>query len=258
MKIRASTSQFIVVDDFLDPGAFEQMWRWFQYAPFFNNDTRGFYGSWRLDDGRVMRGPDIYYGAVASRVASAKEGSFAYPTGTAIDLLVDQFVACEEHFKGLIGTQGEDWRTLALAPRLYERNSSLYWHRDSPSIVTGSSTYYCHPEWNVQWGGELFVADESARGIPEDFGPTMTSPKEVMGKGMVQLSAHLDNREANAALMEAGMGHYIAPKPNRLVVMQTGNPHMINKVQPAAGDHVRASVTMFLIRPGKEGADGRR
>ena len=58
--------------------------------------------------------------------------------------------------------------------------------------------------------------------------------------------------------MESGMGHFIMPKPNRLVVMKTGNPHMINKVQPAAGDHVRASVTLFLIRPGKEGAEGRR
>lgn len=116
-----------------------------------------------------------------------------------------------------------------MAPRLYERNSSLYWHRDTPAVVTGSCTYYAHPEWNVQWGGELFIAHPSARDIPERNGPSMISPKEVMGRGLVQLSGHLDNSEVNEALMAAGMGHYVMPKPNRLVVMKTGNPHMITQ-----------------------------
>jgi hypothetical protein len=86
----------------------------------------------------------------------------------------------------------------------------------------------------------------------------MIAPKEVMGKGAVQLSGHLDNSEVNEALMDSGMGFYIMPKPNRLVVMKTGNPHMISKIHPAAGDHVRASVTMFLIRPGQERTDDMR
>ena len=75
---------------------------------------------------------------------------------------------------------------------------------------------------------------------------------------MVQLSSHLDNSEVNETLMEAGVGYFIMPKPNRLVIMKTGNPHMISKVQPTAGDHVRVSVTMFLIRPGQENAEGMR
>ena len=253
MRVFAANSQFVVLDDFLSAEAFEMMWRWFQVAPFFNNDLRGLHGAWRLDDGRVMRGPDIYYGKVARQGASAKTGSFAYPTGTAIDLLVDAFRTSSEQVKGLVGEENKDWRTLALAPRLYERNSGLYWHRDSPSVVTGSCTYYGHPEWNVTWGGELFIAHESSQEIPQDHGPHMIPPKDVMGRGLTQIAGHLDNREASEALMSAGMGHYLMPKPNRLVVMKTGNPHMINKVQPAAGDHVRASVTIFLIRPGQEG-----
>ncbi len=94
--------------------------------------------------------------------------------------------------------------------------------------------------------------------IPDRNGPSMITPREVMGRGMVQLPGHLDNAEVNEALMAAGMGHYIMPRPNRLVVMKTGNPHMISKVQAAAGDHVRASVTLFLIRPGQEGVEGLR
>jgi hypothetical protein len=253
-----ANEQFMVIDNFLPPDQFEQMWRWFHVAPFFPNDMRGLHGAWRLDDGRVMRGPDIYHGAVARQVAEAHPGAFSYPTGTGIDLLIEQFCRCGPAYRPLVGREGSDWRTLAAAPRLYERHSSLYWHRDTPAVVTGSCTYYAHPTWNIQWGGELYIAHPSASAIPERNGPSMISPKDVMGRGLLQLSGHLDNREVNDALMAAGMGHYVMPKPNRLVVMKTGNPHMISKVQAAAGDHVRASVTMFLIRPGQEAVQGLR
>ncbi len=258
MKVAFSCDQFMVIDDFLSPDHHEQLWRWFHVAPFFPNDVRGLHGAWRLDDGRVMRGPDVYYGEIAEKVAKSNPGAFAHPTGTGLDLLLHHFVEIGEVYETLVGREGREWRTLAAAPRLYERNSSLYWHRDTPAVVTGSCTYYAHPEWNVQWGGELFIAHPSALAIPEERGPSMISPKEVMGKGLVPLSGHLDNSEVNEALMEAAMGYYVMPKPNRLVVMRTGNPHMISKVQPAAGDHVRASVTMFLIRPGQEGVEGLR
>ncbi len=258
MYVAFQCAQFVVLDDFLPPADFEQLWRWFQVAPFFSNDTRGLHGSWRLDDGRVFRGPDVYYGEVAAQVAAAHEGAFAHPTGTALDLLAEAFARSEEHYRELVGAQGRDWRTVAMAPRLYERNSALYWHRDTPSVVTGSVTFYAHPEWNIQWGGELFIAHPEALQIPDSHGPSMIAPVEVMGRGMVQLSGHLDNAEVNARLMEMGMGYYVMPKPNRLVVMKTGNPHMISPVRPAAGDHVRASVTLFLIRPGQEGVQGLR
>lgn len=258
MKVFFRNDQLMVIDDFLPDDDFQQMWRWFHVAPFFANDVRGLFGAWRLDDGRVMRGPDVYFGEIAAQIAESDPGAFAHPTGTAIDLLLEHFAGLGDTIAPLVGLQGRDWRTLAAAPRLYERGSSLYWHRDTPSVVTGSCTYYAHPEWNVQWGGELFVAHPSGLDIPERNGPSMIAPKEVMGRGLVQLSGHLDNSEVNAALMEAGMGYYVMPKPNRLVVMRTGNPHMISKIHPAAGDHVRASVTLFLIRPGQEQADGMR
>ena len=258
MKVLYANDQFMVIDDFLSAEHHEQLWRWFHVAPFFPNDMRGLHGAWRLDDGRVMRGPDVYYGTVAGKVAEGHPGAFAYPTGTALDLLLEAFSRNNREYAKLVGIEGQDWRTLAAAPRLYERHSSLYWHRDTPAVVTGSCTYYAHKTWNVQWGGELFIADPSALAIPERRGPSMLEPKEVMGRGMVQLSGHLDNTEVNEALMDAGMGHYVMPKPNRLVIMRTGNPHMISKVQAAAGDHVRASITMFLIRPGQEGVEGLR
>jgi Rps23 Pro-64 3,4-dihydroxylase Tpa1-like proline 4-hydroxylase len=45
------------------------------------------------------------------------------------------------------------------------------------------------------------------------------------------------------------MGTYIAPQPNRLVVIAGGNPHMIHKVSAAAGDHVRCTIAGFFMVP---------
>lgn len=257
MKIVTENAQFMIVDDFLPAEQMEKVWLYFQTAPFINNDFRGLRGAWRLDDGRVMRAQDVYYSPIARELTrQMQDAVLPYPTSMGIDLVIRNFAEHGVKFSGLVGEEGKDWRTLVAAPRLYERNSSLYWHRDTPSVVTGSCTYYAHPEWNVQWGGELYIADASALDIPDGFGPSMRPPQDVMGLGRMQVSGHLDNREVNAMLMESGYGHYVMPKPNRLVVMKTGNPHMITKIQPAAGDHVRASVTMFLVRPGKEGAGG--
>ncbi len=258
MKVAFRNEQFTVIDDFLPEVAWQQVWRWFQVAPFFPNDIQGLRGAWRLDDGRVMRGPDVYYGGGSEEAVATHPNSFAYPTGTGLDLLIEYFNQNIELYAPLVGYEGRDWYTMAAAPRLYERGSSLYWHRDTPAVVTGSCTYYAHPYWNAMWGGELYIAHPEARNIPEEWGPSLNPPQEVMGQGMATMSAHLDNSAASAALMETGMGYYVAPKPNRLVVMQTGNPHMINKVAMAAGDHVRASVTMFLIRPGHETTGGNR
>jgi hypothetical protein len=50
--------------------------------------------------------------------------------------------------------------------------------------------------------------------------------------------------------MERGLGSYLAPKPNRLVVIKGGTPRAIAKVRPSAGRHVRASFGGFFVRKG--------
>src|SRR6202012_5909584 len=88
-----------------------------------------------------------------------------YPTGRAIDLLVDAILKNQNLYSDQIGKEGSDWKGFTALPMLYPRNTSLYWHRDAASW-TGSFTFYAHPEWNVQWGGELLVADAADSNIP--------------------------------------------------------------------------------------------
>lgn len=251
MIIRKMTDQFAVIDDFLEPKQFELLWRYFQTAFYLSVDYHGLKGHWRLDDGRVMRTADIYYGENEQDIKRAFKGTLIYPTQLGIDLLIRRVIEQAPKFKDLIGSEGTDWASITAGTRLYERNSSLYWHRDSPISLTGSCTYYGHPTWNIQWGGELYIADEIEKPIPANYGPYINPPVNVMGtQEKVSIPPHLDNKEANKILMESGMGHFVMPKPNRIVILKTGTPHMLTKVNSAAGDHVRASTTLFFKRPG--------
>jgi Rps23 Pro-64 3,4-dihydroxylase Tpa1-like proline 4-hydroxylase len=50
-------------------------------------------------------------------------------------------------------------------------------------------------------------------------------------------------------LSKLGAGRFIAPKPNRLVVIAGGTCHRISPVTTSAGDHVRCTVAGFFHRP---------
>ena len=56
------------------------------------------------------------------------------------------------------------------------------------------------------------------------------------------MPAHL-----SAELLKCGIGTFIMPKPNRLVLLGGGNYHMISKVDPAAGDHPRFTISGFFL-----------
>ncbi len=98
----------------------------------------------------------------------------------------------------------------------------------------------------------MFLADESSRS--QDLGAETVIALRREGTQLrpttVHIPAFLDNEQENARLGRIGLGRYIAPRPNRLVVIVGGTPHMINRVSPAAGDHVRCSISGFFHRPG--------
>ena len=125
---------------------------------------------------------------------------------------------------------------------------SSKWWRLTPDN-TGSYIYYVHPEWNIDWGGELLLAH--TLDIPREYGvffhrlrasPQIPAPPPWF--------PHLDNDDANELLLSGGFGSYVAPKPNRLVAIKGETPHAIAKVRPSAGRHIRASIGGFFKKLG--------
>jgi Rps23 Pro-64 3,4-dihydroxylase Tpa1-like proline 4-hydroxylase len=107
----------------------------------------------------------------------------------------------------------------------------MSWHADEV-LYTGAFSYFVHPEWDAEFGGEFLVYDGAIR--------------KKAGAGW-------KNREYDplsvAILQDAGHtgGRFIEPLPNRMIVIRRGIMHKVAKVSRLAGSHVRASVTGFFL-----------
>jgi hypothetical protein len=256
MKLVARTPRFHVYDEFLPEADFAAVWNYVQletYAPV-HRDT--WVKVWRIGDGIPLGATTaVLYQksgpAGAAPDEHAKRGEFRiYPTHSGIDRALARIVEHLGDFADLIGERDVDFDKVSARSFLYSRGTALSWHEDD-TCYSGGYAYYVHPEWRSQWGGELLIADESTR--PEDVsgeGPVLVERRGGALKATrVRIPPFLDNTRQDAVLSRQGMGRYIAPKPNRLVVIAGGTPHRINPVNDSAGDHVRSTIAGFFHRP---------
>ena len=228
-------------DDFLPPAKFAEFWRYFQDEELQTAHSPVVKGVWRVDDGHPLLGPQLIRpsrplaellppGMTLPKLAF---NQFFCPTGKPVDGLLDAIVDAAGKFPGIVGTEHQEWIGLLAQLQVYPVASALSWHRDLV-MYSGAFVFYAHPEWNSQWGGELLIADPATKQWMTAAGPRKH-----------QLSNEVESEE----LLRLGMGRYIAPKPNRLVLLAGSDPHAIAKVNPAAGHHVRASLSGFFISP---------
>ncbi|MFF4248718.1 2OG-Fe(II) oxygenase [Streptomyces sp. NPDC001822] len=222
MQLTHHTTDFAVFDDFLAPDAAAFLWHRLRDEEFhFVHARRD--GAWNkvygLLDGSPLSGPGTI---------NDPDGHFTgrfpdhanHPTGGATDSVVKQIEEARPELLPWTGRFGEDWHAFTSRPFLYPQGSGLAWHDDSGNRAA-SYVYYAHPEWQPSWGAELLVSPAPS----EDLDP-----------------------ERRHAHLTRSPGQYVAPLPNRLVVIRSGVPHMIKKVEPHAGDRLRASVAGFFLR----------
>jgi hypothetical protein len=232
------TDYFTIIDGFLTREQCDKLWNYFQIQPFQRVDALNLQGAWSLEDSGVLRGPTAGWG---------KPFDSQYPTGTPVDDVIKAVVDSADVFAPTVGKVGADWDVFSAMATIYVAGQGLVWHRDAMDNA-GSWVYYAHGEWNIEWGGELLLAHE--RDIPPEYGVYLHRLRPMEGfPDPPAWKSHLDNRDANELLMARGVGSYVVPKPNRLVVIKGGTPHSIAKVRASAGRHVRASIGGFFKRP---------
>jgi len=218
------TPSVLIVDDFLDEEAWTEVWTHFQFAEL--SPVSRTAGAWKLGDGVPLGGDEIVTPARDAELDGDQPKEGVYPSGTALDRVVEALLGEAAGFAPLVG---EEWAHVTARPYVYPTGAGLSWHGDDSAVYSGAYIYYAHPHWNAHWGGELLVAhNDAAADLP------------IMGH-------RFDDEGYSAALMEGGEGRFILPRPNRLVVLG-GAPHMVTPVRPAAGSNVRASVSGFFLR----------
>jgi hypothetical protein len=234
MKPLYETRSFAVFDDVLRRSEFEELWRHYQQVPLTPVNRIDY--AWRLEDGEPFSSsPFSLVPGLVWRLTGKRRPKHPtlFPTGTPWDHLLRWIDKNARVFAPWIGSIGTDWFRVEGRAYVYPPNASLAWHSDDTKRYSGAFVYYAHPEWNMAWGGELLVAEERAQ--------------RRLRKQKVRRPDRFDNRAYSEWLMAVGVGHYIAPKPNRLVLIGS-NAHSIVPVRPAAGTHVRASLAGFFVR----------
>jgi hypothetical protein len=212
---------FRVVDDFLAPDAWTEIWTHFQFVELLPV-TRSL-GAWKLDDGVPLGGHEI--------VTEGRDPDARRPAGTPIDHLIEALLRRSDLYADLVR---DTWTHLSARPYVYPRDTGLSWHVDDHELYAGAFIYYAHPRWDAHWGGELLIAELEGGDEEEEELP-------IMGY-------RFETEAYSERLLDMGCGNFVMPKPNRLVLL-AGAPHMIARVSPAAGHNVRASVSGFFLKP---------
>jgi hypothetical protein len=187
---------------------------------------------WRLWDGNPQRGPSIYYDP--DRRFEWKGA--AYPTGTAVDQLIDAVRTLSALHPEVVGAECADWVGVYLCPWRYPVGSALSLHQDS-ARYSGSFTFFVHSRWRLHWGGELLVYPpmEPTRGA--------TSSAPALGQDQPWIS---DDGPEDSMIADISVA--ISPSPNRLVLIGENRPHRVTRADQNAGAHLRASIAGFFLR----------
>ncbi|QXQ07320.1 2OG-Fe(II) oxygenase [Sphingosinicellaceae bacterium] len=218
---------FMIIDDLLTSTDRERLHAHVIQDSFFYENSFEWNRVWHpLSGMALLTGPRSYG-------ATGKPGP-RFPTDTAYDL----FFEAVGHRLEIIGEflrLGSEEVRYVMSAYLYRSGWGLPWHEDigQESEYKGAFTYYLHDRWRGNWGGELMIlADErvgqgSAGAIDLAFaqGTGLRSPSSV----------------------ENGVGTFIFPKSNRLVVMRPKVLHSVNPVSDLAGENMRFSLAGFYL-----------
>lgn len=213
------TEQCAVFDDVLPVRTLDAIRRDVALFSYNRINATGWLRVWALSDGHPLQGPLWWLDtAPPNRPPSLVEFSSTLAEHLSHDAVTR-----------LVGHQGVDWQRLSITPWIYPEGTGLSLHVDG-GRYSGAYVFFFHDQWRLQWGGWLAVLSHE-----QDVSRTVVN--EAVEADVVERSVD-----------HVGHGRIILPKPNRLVVLSGGAPHMVSRVDHNAGDHLRLSLGGFFSR----------
>lgn len=217
-----------VYDNILTDEEFASVFNWFNAIPYVWKHTTGEWNKvWSINDGEVLHSKQILL-----------DKQFQINNFDPFLLPIMPFVEKIEHLavdSGLFDMK-EIYSTI-VTPYVYPPGTSLNWHSDSDYV--GAFTFYCHKNWSANWGGE-FLTVEGDEYIPQEQ------------KQNIQWKV-FDNSKLEEMIMNKGTGHFIMPKPNRIVFNKSGDNGILHKVNKSTiNSSERLTLQGFFRRQTKE------
>ena len=213
----------VVFDHAMEPTVFGAIRHELAHGRYNSVHAHGWDKAWRLTDGTPMRGGGVYYDPThAFDRAGAR-----YPTSSVVDTFIDELRRLTGAHR-LVGREGVDsGGDLPLALALPGRQRAVAASRRG----------------RIQRGVHLLRSPPlgESTGVASFWCSTTTTRPRRTRPGV---TGWMEDDEVGSALATC-----VFPQPNRLVFVGPDRPHMVTRVDPNAGDHVRTSLAGFFLRP---------
>ena len=194
-----------VIDNLLSADEFATVNNWMNDAPYVFKNTTGTWNKvWSIDDGEVLHSQPILLNAKL-------ELHNFFPELIPLMPFIEKI---PELLKNVNLFDLEKVKSVIITPYVYPPSTSLSWHSDSN--YAGAFTFYTHKYWNANWGGEFLTVEG------DEY---IDRAKKNNIKWRV-----FDNEDLENLIMEKGTGHFVYPKPNRIVFNKSGEYGILHKV----------------------------
>jgi len=211
-----SYDHYLINDNVLPPDEFANLWRQIQTLRFYFPE-RPWNKVWQITDPPPVSSDRFFWSQ--------------RPLPYGLDIIANKFVEAFQS-SNYYGSEGDAWTDIVFTVYLNGRGSRLMPHADAPHYV-GAALYYAHPTWSSSWGGELVFPDVpplEERGTP---GP---------------LNGSLFTALEDECFTRSGTGTYVAPTPNRMVLIRPNTWHRTFPVDIDAGNRLRCSISAFILQ----------
>ena len=218
------TPEVLVVDDFLEQEAWDRLLNQVQCDEWTQSQPDDKY--WHITDGANYK--------------ASKRFLRDAPFNDNYDIWADAIKTFADSEEAQDYTAG--YTDIAMRCHGYPVGSKNPWHTDMGGVTY---SYYLHKHWQINWDSMLLV-------LPKDS----VEYKQIMRKlpGTKQQDTYrntgtlemFEQAEKQKGLIEHGMGYFVAPKPNRLVLINKNVVHGITRVDKDAGENVRLTLTGFF------------
>lgn len=229
------TDHVAVFDNFLKKADMENLNSFISRLDYSSVHTEKWQRVWRLCDGAPLVGPTWTF---EKRSAEHHAGRPGETSGSSMTKFLDHVMDLAKDAHAIVANPVA-WVAITAAPWVYPAGTGLSLHSDGPPNFTGSYVYFSHKRWNIHWGGQLLIMNESTSGVFAKTG----------GRKINSMAKWLDDSIENELMWEPGLALCIFPKPNRIVFIGPKAQHLITRINDAAGQNARISVSGFFQPP---------
>lgn len=152
----------------------------------------------------------------------------------AIRDFADNCVEAQDFVKG--------YTDIAMRCHGYPVGSKNPWHSDMGGVTY---SYYLHKHWQINWDSTLLVLPKGSVHYKQIM-PKLPGTKQIDTYAGVGTLEMFEQSEKQKNLIDYGLGTFVSPKPNRLVLIGKNVVHGITRVDKDAGENVRLTLTGFF------------